>query len=341
MKQIKIKSMDDFARSIGISRPTISKYFVDPASVRPSMRRRIEEAVRQTGYQPNFFAANLSRRKPRVMGVIVPAIADPFYAELVRLVEKKGAELGYRIFVLDSHGKKEEEAEAFGTLISVRAAGILVASVGIDSEGAHVRHFTTDVPIVAMDAEVADDLPFVGTDNARGIGELVHYMCRTGDPPAFFAMPRVNRNALERREAYERAMSQLSFEAVVIEASREDWNFEAAGFEMGQSFFRTEPLPRRSIVCANDRMAFGVLAAAFGESIKVGRGVSEVRVAGHDDHPLSRYMCPPLTTVAQDIDRIAESCVSVLADMIEERGQAEQARRIIRMVPKLVLRDSA
>lgn len=333
--------MEEFARSIGISRPTVSKYFADPQSVRPSMRRRIEDGVRQTGYQPNFFAANLSRKKPRMMGVIVPSISDPFYSELVRLVEQKAEERGYRVFVLDSHGKQDDEVEAFATLMSVRAAGILVASVTVDDTGRQVERFPSDIPVVAMDAPVGGNIPFVGTDNTRGVDELVRYMCRTGDPPAYFAMPNVNRVALERRGAYEATMRRLGNEPLVIEPRRTDWDFEAIGYEMGQLFFRAERLPCRSVVCANDRMAFGVLAAAFGESIKVGRGVSDVRVAGHDDHPLSRYMCPPLTTVAQDIDSIAEGCVSVLVDMLEGRPTQVQTNRVIRTVPKLVLRDSA
>ena len=211
-----------------------------------------------------------------MMGVIVPSISDPFYSELVRLVEQKAEERGYRVFVLDSHGKQDDEVEAFATLMSVRAAGILVASVTVDDTGRQTERFPSDIPVVAMDAPVAGNIPFVGTDNTRGIDELVRYMCRTGDPPAYFAMPNVNRVALERQGAYEATMRRLSNEPLVIEPRRTDWDFEAIGYEMGQLFFRAESLPCRSVVCANGRRAFGGLAAACGESINVGRAVGDV-----------------------------------------------------------------
>ena len=59
------KTMEDFARSCGVSRPTLSKYFDDPTSVKPATRKRIEEALRSSDYQPNLFARNLNRKRTR------------------------------------------------------------------------------------------------------------------------------------------------------------------------------------------------------------------------------------------------------------------------------------
>ena len=70
--------------------------------------------------------------------------------------------------------------------------------------------------------------------------------------------------------------------------------------------------PTRTVLCANDRLAFGVMSAACERHVKVGRDGGGLRAAGHDDHPLSRYACPSLTAVAQDHDRLGHLCVDVL-----------------------------
>ncbi len=78
MGESKIRTMEEFAVASGLSRPTVSKYFDNPESVKPSTRARIEKALKDYNYQPNIFAVSLNRKKPKNIGVIVPHISDPF-----------------------------------------------------------------------------------------------------------------------------------------------------------------------------------------------------------------------------------------------------------------------
>ena len=80
----KIKTMLQFAKVSGLSRPTLSKYFHDPASVRQSTRDKIEAALEEYDYRPNLFAINQNREFSRTIGILVPYLADPFFAEIVR-----------------------------------------------------------------------------------------------------------------------------------------------------------------------------------------------------------------------------------------------------------------
>ena len=81
--------MDEFASLSGISRPTISKYFNDPNSVKPSTRDRIETALREYDYRPNIYAMNQNRRLTKNIGIVVPYLADPFFAEIARVIERR------------------------------------------------------------------------------------------------------------------------------------------------------------------------------------------------------------------------------------------------------------
>ncbi|RWK45103.1 MAG: LacI family transcriptional regulator, partial [Mesorhizobium sp.] len=90
-----------------VSRPTLSKYFDDPTSVKPATRQRIEVALRASDYQPNLFARNLNRKRTRSIGIVVPTLADPFYSEMVSRIELRLRDEGYWPIVISSHGSRE------------------------------------------------------------------------------------------------------------------------------------------------------------------------------------------------------------------------------------------
>jgi len=74
---VRIRTMEEFSVASGISRPTLSRFFNDPGSVRPASRKRIEEAMNRLGYRPNVFAVNFNRRNSKTLGIIVPSLLGP------------------------------------------------------------------------------------------------------------------------------------------------------------------------------------------------------------------------------------------------------------------------
>jgi DNA-binding LacI/PurR family transcriptional regulator len=234
------------------------------------------------------------------------------------------------------------EVRAIQTIMSLRVAGAIVAPLGMSSDLALLKELSGSFPLVLLDARV--DLPaaFVGTDNFQSVALMVDYLHRSGSPPCYFDMPNVNRNAEERKQAYLEAMRRAGSEPLVIPSPSHGWNFEAAGFDQAREYFATKTLPRRTILCANDRTAFGVMAAAthFGLGVSRAGGPNDIRVAGHDDHPLSRFASPPLTTVAQDHVRMANLAVDLVAGRTVDEGRQTSAN--VRLLEaKLIMRDTA
>lgn len=340
MEDQKIRNMEEFSAVSGISRPTISKYFNDPSSVRKSTRERIEKAIARYGYRPNLFAINQNRKLTRNIGIIVPHIVDPFYAEIVRHIEMRCAEAGYWAIVLGSHGDPERELNALEMLYSLRIAGAIIAPLGDSSVSDRIRQVAADIPTVIFDNHMNGEEIFFGTDNFQSIGLMVDYLCRSGEPPCFLDMPAVNTNARERREAYIRAMEIEGHDPHVIAIESTGWEFEELGHRAGLEILPARQLPWNTILCANDRLAIGLIAAAFERGLRVGRGAATaLRIAGHDDHPMARFTAPALTTVAQDYVSIAENSVSTLFHMIEEGKRPLDPVR--RLEGRLILRASA
>ena len=335
------KTMEDFARSCGVSRPTLSKYFDDPTSVKPATRERIEEALRSSDYQPNLFARNLNRKRTRNIGIVVPTVTDPFYSEMVTRIELRLRDEGYWPIVISSHGSRELEMEATRTILSLKVSGALIAPLGLRSDSRTLEKLMQTMPIVYFDTYVEGDTPFIGNNNAQSVSTMVDYLCRSGDAPVYFDIPHVNHNSSERLNSYVGAMQKLGQEPVVIGNTHDyTWDFERIGYEQMEQMLGASGLPGKTILCANDRLAFGVMAAAFSKGLKVGRKADcDLRVAAHDDHPLSRYTCPALTTIAQDFAAMAERSVETLLAMLN--GNTARVAPKVSLEATLVMRQSA
>lgn len=316
----KIKNMEEFASLSGISRPTLSKYFNDPDSVRSSTRLKIEAAIKRFNYRPNMYAMNQNRRLTKNIGIVVPYLADPFFAEIARNIEHLVIEAGFRPILLSSHGDPGQEVDNLEGLRSIKPAGVLLAPLGRRSQKRVLERFAKAVPTVLFDCDLSDiGEAFVGSDNGQSIDLIVDYLVATGDAPMFFEMKTPsNPNALTRRGAYIAAMERRNLEPRLLQANGSGWEFEKIGYEEGKALIAADHLPSNTVLCSNDRLAVGVLAAAYEMGLRVGRGDGSVlRLAGHDDHPFSRYSSPTLTTVAQDYRQIALDSVAVLIDIIE------------------------
>lgn len=344
MSDPKIKNMEEFATVSGISRPTLSKYFNDPTSVRQSTRERIEAALERFDYRPNMYAMNQNRRMTKNIGVIVPYLADPFFAEIARNIEKHVIDAGFRPILLGSHGDPQQEVVNLDNLRTIKPAGVLMAPLGRASDKEAIAQFCKDVPTVMFDSQL-DDLgeAFVGHDNVQATRLICEYLVRTGEPPVFFEMRTpANPNAYRRRKTYCDVMEAIGHKPHLIQVDGEGWDFEEIGFREGSRVINDRHLlSSNTVLCSNDRLAIGFLSAAYETGLRVGIGSNcALRVAGHDDHPFSRYTCPTLTTVAQNYSAIARKSAETLVGLIESESRSD-SRELTLFDGSLVMRGSA
>ncbi|MEL7098566.1 MAG: LacI family DNA-binding transcriptional regulator [Pseudomonadota bacterium] len=343
MAATKIRNMEEFAAVCGISRPTVSKFFNDPTSVRPSTRHKIEAALEQHDYRPNIYAINQNRDRTKTMGLVVPNLTDPFFAGIARMIEGLILDAGYNPVLLSSHAGPDQEIANLDSLRDIKPAGLLLAPLGRASRAGDVAAICADVPTVLFDANL-DGVgeAFYGSDNEQSVRLIVDYLCRSGTPPAFFEMrDPVNPNAIRRRRAFVSAMERLGHAPQMIQVDGTGWDFEAIGFREGTRMFKGGEVPAQTILCSNDRLAIGLLSAAYESGVRVGIGDgADLRIAGHDDHPFARYTCPSLTTISQDYTAIATRSVEAILDIIEG-GNRRSDREVALFEGHLIMRGSA
>lgn len=335
--------MEEFASVSGLSRPTVSKYFNDPNSVRPSTRKKIEAALEANDYRPNIYAMNQNRKLTKNIGIVVPFLADPFFAEIARKIEQDVIAAGFRPTLFSAHGNPTLELEVLENLRALKPAGVLLAPLGRASDRKAIDAFCRDVPTILFDSNLPDaGLAFVGSDIPNFASVIVDYLCRTGEPPCFFEMKRpANPNANKRRAAYVAAMEARAMRPQIVSIKGDGWNFEEIGRRGGLEALEKKSFVTNTVLCSNDRLAIGLLSACYEKGILVGHGGdAKLRVAGQDDHPFSRYTCPSLTTIAQDYDAISRTATRLLMDVIEGGMTTDQDSNVL-FEGKLIMRDSA
>lgn len=344
VSQTKVRNMQEFASLSGISRPTVSRYFFDPSSVRASTRERIEQALERYDYRPNVYAVNQNRRLTKSIGIMVPYLADPFFGEIARTIERLCIDAGFSPILFSSHGEQALESENLQSLAALKPAGALIAPLGRTSDRRALEQFCADVPTILFDSNIEGiGEGFVGSDNQRSIAQIVTYLCSTGQPPCFLeGRTAPNPNANRRRMSYLACMERLGQTPHIIKAEGEGWEFEGIGYRAGILAFERGAFPTDTVLCSNDRLAIGLLAAAYEKGLRVGREEGcLLRVAGHDDHPFSRYTCPPLTTISQDYTAIATRSVEMMVGLFAQDDGVLKARSETVFDGRLVVRASA
>ena len=331
----RIQTMTALSKQIGVSRPTLARYFENPDSVLPSTARKIKDRLADVDYVYNFIATRQNRKSTGLIGVVVPHYRDLFFASLLDSIEQAAVDAGFTIFAQSSKGNADTEAAVVEKLRSMNVDGAIIAPLGDAVSTPALLLASRDFPVVFVDSEPASPIPgtdFVGTDNNSSIRSIVDFLYRTGDAPVFLGMPRLNNNALAREAAYCAAMQDLGLEAHQVEATgiSDSWRFEAYGYAAMDAHFSRGRYVDSTILCANDRVAIGAVRAAnqYGLFGKAAGDRRALRIAGHDDHPMSRYIFPALTTVAQDIEGIGKGAVDLLTERTHKGRDGDGVRLV-------------
>jgi LacI family repressor for deo operon, udp, cdd, tsx, nupC, and nupG len=336
MNKPKIHTMKELSKAIGISRPTLARFFENESSVLPSTSKKIKERLEGVDYVYNFLATRQNRKSTGLIGVIIPHFEDLFFASLLDSIEAAARDAGFTMITQSSHGEHEFEERAVQKLRSMNVDGAIIAPLASEGNYEALMSAAEDFPIVFADSHPSRFFPhadFVGTNNTNSIGVMVEYLCRSGPAPIYLNMPKLNSNAVERRDAYFKKMRELGFlgEVIPTPAGMDSWQFERYGFEVMDAHFGHGRYVDATILCANDRIAIGAIRAGnthglFARGGGIRRGL---RIAGHDDHPLSRYIYPALTTVAQQIDDIGKEAVDLLINRRRNGRDGGTVRRLL------------
>jgi DNA-binding LacI/PurR family transcriptional regulator len=301
----------DVARLAGVSQKTVSRVMNDEAHVKEEVRQRVLAAARQLGYRRNNQARALTSGRTNRIGVVSLGSALFGPSSLLIAIERAARSTGFTLSVVNTfEGDAGGVAGAVDTLLEEGVDGI-VLSEPID-EGP--QPITADVPVLTLGGFPGLIAPCVirasGPGDQAGYFATRHLLSLGHQQIRHVAGPQRWWSARDRADGWARAVREAGLAAPsFIEG---DWS-PASGYLAGRALASDHEMT--AVFAANDDMAIGLIRA-LAES---GRSVPDnVSVIGMDDIPSAAYLNPPLTTIAQDFDRMAVDALRKLVVQIED-----------------------
>lgn len=307
-KQTSEPGLAEVAERAGVSLTTVSRVLNNRGYLSQQTRDRVAQAIDELGYRPNQVARSLLGQRTRMVGVIMPTVAWPFFGEVAAEVEHALADRGYRALLCNSLGRAEAEREYLDQLRGQRVDGVI--------SGAHnnsiPEYASTRLPVVTIDRQLAPHIPNVRCDNYAG-GRLAteHLLARGARRPALFTSTASERNLRER--GYRDVLTEAGVAPAVVEV-----DFHLA--ERDRSRRVEQQLTAISgeidaVFATDDLMAGTVLGWAYRKGLRV---PDDLRVIGFDGTDAARRGMPWLSTVQQPIRDLCRTAVELLLDRIEQ-----------------------
>ncbi|GIG25528.1 LacI family DNA-binding transcriptional regulator [Cellulomonas denverensis] len=316
-------TMHDVALVAGVSVKTVSNVINGYPHIRPGTKQRVEEAIDQLGYRVNITARSLRQGRTGMIGLAVPELSLPYFAELAETIIRVAEETGTLVLIEQTNANRAREIEALGSRMRHLTDGLIFSPLALGQED--VDLFAVDFPLVLLGERVfggpADHVTMDNVAAARAATE--HLIARGRRRIAVIgAHPgeRVGTAALRVR-GYRDAMAAAGIpvdERLVAEAGA--WHRSTGDAAMTALLDLGVEID--AVFGLNDAVALGAMHALRLRGLRV---PEDVAVIGFDDIEEAAYSAPTLTSVAPGLEQIARTAVAYLRERID--GTAPDAAR--------------
>lgn len=325
----------DVAAAAGVSVGTVSNVLNRPERVSAQTVARVQNAIRELGFVRNDAARQLRAGRSRSIGLVVPDIGNPFFAEVARGAEDRAAEAGMTVLLGNSDENVHRQDAHLALFQEQRVNGVLLTPASDDL--ASVQRFAAGgMPVVLVDREVdADAFPSVSVDDVEGGRLAVQHLLDGGRRRITYVCgPRSVQQVADRLRGAETAVAATPGATleIVEQASLTVLQGRAAGELLVARAAGERP---DAVFAANDLLAVGLLQAfSFGSGIRV---PEDIAMVGYDDIDFASATVVPLSSVHQPARLLGWTGVDLLLKGLEG---VEHERRV-RFQPELVARDSS
>jgi len=326
--------MKDVARLAGVSTSTVSHVINNNRFVSETIREKVTSAIATLNYAPSALARSLKLNQTHTIGMLLTASSNPFYAEVVRGVERSCYERGYSLILCNTEGDKDRMDRSLETLLQKRVDGLLIMCTESHLPSAEMLTRYPSIPSVMMDWAPFEGVSDIIQDNSLLGGEMAtRYLISRGYTRiACIAGPQDKTPARLRLEGYQRAMAAAGLSVPADYIVDGDFEFQG-GFSAMQQLLRLDPRPQ-AVFTSNDAMAVGVYHALYLAGMRIPQ---DMAVMGYDDIELARYMTPPLSTIHQPKDELGQLAIDTL---LHRMANPDASQQLLVLTPELMARAS-
>jgi DNA-binding LacI/PurR family transcriptional regulator len=313
------------AEVAGVSPSTVSRVFLSPDQVTADTRERVLAVARRLGYSPNRAARSLATGRTGAVGLIVPDVSNPFFAEIVKAVQARVRHRDRAVLMADSDENADDE-RAIALAMARQVDGLIMVSPRCSDRD--LRDVDEAVPLVLAN-RAAPGVPAVVAPSADGMRQAVQHLAALGHQRCCYLNvgPRSWSNG-QRVAAVRQTCDDLRVGLVELGPFAARYEGGAAAVDEVRASGAT------AVIAHNDMMAIGVMSSLQRHRLDVPGHLS---VVGVDDTVLAAVCNPGLTSVRIPLDEMGTQAVDLLIDRM---GGAARADRPIELETGLVVRES-
>lgn len=328
-----VATIQDVARLAGVSSATVSRTLNNADRVDPALAAKVREAATLLRYRPNRAARSLRRRRADVWALVISDISNPFFNVLARGVEDVAQRAGFSVLLCNSDEDPAKEARYLDVAEREQVSGVIVSPNVGGSDISALR--AAGIPVVAVDRPLADDVDRVIVRSREGARAATRHLaaqgwrrpaCITGPERAATAQQRLSGYLEGARESFPRLRADLVRHA----------DYRAEGGRVAVAELLSLRQPPDAFLVANAPMALGVVEELDVRGLRPG---TDVGLIAFDDAPWARFMCPPMSVVAQPAYRIGREAAEMVLSRTA-RG-VDAPARVVELDTDLVIRSSS
>lgn len=330
-----METLITISKRTGFSISTVSRVLNNQAEKYRISKKTVDLVLREAqrcNYQPSMIAKGLRTKSTGTMGLLIPQVTSPHFAEVASVIIQEARRCGYSVITVDTMESEENERKEIATLLSHRVDGVIVVPCGTTAE--HLQEVNRTVPVVLLDRYFSDtSLPYVTTDNyqgARKATELLitaghqHILCIQGET---HAIPNIMRVAGFRDALTEAGIS--SYGRVAGNAFSMQNGYIEAKFALASDQRPT------AIFTLGNTILLGALKAIRESGMTI---PDDISIVSFDNNQYLDFLQPPISRVSQQAADMGKMAVKLLVDRIHN-STAHMSTKL-KLSPTLVVRDS-
>ena len=325
-------TVKDVAKRAGVSVATVSRVLNNSEKVSEQTRQKVLNAIEELGFKPNLLARNFRKDRSNLILVILPTIANAYFARVVKGIEDTARKNGYGILLCTTQNSPEIAAEYLKLIERKQVDGAIIASAKIEID--FCKGLDTKRIVQACEFYPFLDTSLVTIDHKRAFYDIVDYLVKKGKKNILCAIGNEGiPSEFARKEGYKEALEEngLEFKEENVIRCSYGWT------ELYEKLKNLCCLKKYdAIACSSDLMAVGAIKAAKALGLKI---PDEFSVTGFDNIMVSRIYEPSITTVAQPMYEIGEKAATISMNIIE--NQSVYVKQRIILPHELKTRESA
>ncbi len=329
--------MKDVAQDLGLSVVTISKVLRNHQDISSETRERVLKRIKELGYRPNWAARSLVTGKSYLVGLVVPDLLHPFFAEVAKGASRELRKRGYSLVLSSSEEDPELEKQEIEQLLGRGLDAFIIASAQTGVE-TFKQIEEQAKPYVLVDRKI-DRLvaPFVGIDDHEVGRMATEHLCAIGCRRIAYIGAQVTSPALGRLDGYREALSKAGRrinESYIMRRAHGDDSSDVSGYEAMNLLLDLDP-PPDGVFCYNDPMAMGAMKAI----VERGNHIpDDIAIIGCGNVLYSSLLRVPLTSIDQQSQTVGERAAKLALAILA--GKHANKPKTILMKPKLIVRES-